>query len=63
MGICLRVMRLILRNPEVYPRQVADAVGVSNGLAYYVPTALVEKGFVKLDDFKKIQESVNMPIS
>ncbi len=34
-------------------RQVADEVGISNGSAYYVLTALVEKGFVKLDNFKK----------
>lgn len=34
-------------------RQVADAVGISNGSAYYVLTALVEKGFVKLGNFKK----------
>ena len=34
-------------------RQVADEVGISNGSAYYVLTALVEKGFVKLGTFKK----------
>ena len=33
-------------------RQVADQVGISNGSAYYVLTSLVEKGFVKLADFK-----------
>ena len=33
-------------------RQVADEVGISNGSAYYVLTALVEKGFVKLGNFK-----------
>ena len=34
-------------------RHVADEVGISNGSAYYVLTALVEKGFVKLGNFKK----------
>ena len=34
-------------------RQLADAVGISNGSAYYVLTALVEKGLVKLENFKK----------
>ena len=34
-------------------RQVADEVGISNGSAYYVLTALVEKGFLKLGNFKK----------
>ena len=51
--IRLRVMRLISHNPEMSTRQVADKVGISNGSAYYVLTALVEKGFVKLGNFKK----------
>lgn len=50
--IRLRVMRLIAQNPEMSTRQVADEVGISNGSAYYVLTALVEKGFVKLGNFK-----------
>ena len=48
----LRVMRLIAGNPEMSTRQVAEEVGISNGSAYYVLTALVEKGFVKLGNFK-----------
>ena len=34
-------------------RQIADKVGISNGSAYYVLTSLVEKGFVKLGNFKR----------
>ncbi len=51
--IKLKVMRLISEIPEMSSRQVADAVGISNGSAYYVLTALVEKGLVKLENFKK----------
>ena len=51
-AIRLKVMRLISVNPEMSTRQVADEVGISNGLAYYVLTALVGKGFVKLGNFK-----------
>jgi len=40
--IRLKVMRLISQNPEMSTRQVADEVGISNGSAYYVLTALVE---------------------
>ena len=40
-------------------RQVADAVGISNGSAYYILTALVEKGLVKLENFKKNPNKVN----
>ena len=47
----LRVMRLLSDNPKISTRGVADAVGISNGAAYYVLRALVEKGFVKLESF------------
>ena len=47
-----RVLRLLSKNPHLSTRQVADAVGISNGSAYYLLTALVEKGFVKLENFK-----------
>ena len=46
-------MRLVSQNPDISTRQVADEVGISNGSAYYVLTALVEMGFVKLENFKK----------
>ena len=48
----LRVMRLIDENSEMSLRQIADKVGIANGFAYYVLAALVEKGFVKLGNFK-----------
>ena len=51
--IRLRVMQIISQNPEVSTRQVADEVGISNGAAFYVLAALVEKGLVKLGNFKK----------
>ena len=49
----LKVMRLISQNPKMSTRQVADKVRIYNGSAYYVLTALVEKGYVKLGNFKK----------
>jgi len=51
--IRLKVMRLISEMPEVSSRKIADKVGISNGSAYYVLTALIEKGLVKLTNFKK----------
>jgi EPS-associated MarR family transcriptional regulator len=51
----LRVMRLIDQNPKMSSRQIADKVGIANGSAYYVLTALVKKGFVKLENFKNSQ--------
>ena len=49
----LQVMRLLSQNPEMSTRQIADTIGISNGSAYYVLRALVDKGFVKLDNFRK----------
>lgn len=49
----LRIMRLLSDNPKISTRLVADAVGISNGSAYYVLRALVEKGFIKLENFSK----------
>lgn len=48
----LKVMRLIWNYPEMSTRQLAHEVGISNGSAYYVLNALVEKGFMKLGNFK-----------
>ena len=35
-----RVLRLVSENPHLSTRQVANAVGISNGSAYYLLTAL-----------------------
>ena len=49
----LKALRLLAENPEMSTRELASAVGISNGSAYYVITALLEKGFLKLGNFKK----------
>ena len=48
----LRVLRLVQANPELSTRKIAEDVGISNGSAFYVLAALVEKGFLKVDNFK-----------
>ena len=48
----LRVLRLVPTNPELSTRKITENVAISNGSAFYVLTALVEKGFLKLDNFK-----------
>ena len=49
----LRIMRLIAESPDLSTRQIADAVGISHGSAYYVVSALIEKGFVKIESFTR----------
>ena len=54
----LRVMKIINHNPEMTSREIAQKVGISNGSAYYLLTSLVDKGFIKLSNFKKNSKKV-----
>jgi EPS-associated MarR family transcriptional regulator len=47
-----RVLRLLEQNPELSQRNVAEALGVSLGAANYVLRALVEKGHIKIQNFR-----------
>ena len=46
------MLLLTSKNPNLSSRQIAEKVGVSNGSAYYILSALVKKGFVKLKNFR-----------
>jgi EPS-associated MarR family transcriptional regulator len=48
----LRVFQIIKKNPELTTREIAQKIGISNGSAYYLLTSLIDKGFVKLSNFK-----------
>ena len=50
--IHLQVLRLIEKNPEVTQRQLAQKLGVSLGKTNYCVKALIEKGLVKVRNFK-----------
>ena len=49
----LRVLRALEANPELSQRQLAAALDVSLGGVNYALKALVERGFVKADNFRK----------
>ena len=51
-----RIMRLLAQNPNISTRKLADEVGISNGSAFYLLTALIDKGFVKLENFRNSNE-------
>ena len=46
-----RVLRLLHDNPELSQRELAAAVGISNGSAHYLLSALLDKGLIKLGNF------------
>ena len=49
----LDALRLLATNPDMTQRELAEALGVSLGAANYCLKALVEKGWVKLENFQK----------
>jgi EPS-associated MarR family transcriptional regulator len=49
----LRVLRALEANPELSQRQLAAELGVSLGGVNYALKALMERGFVKADNFRK----------
>ena len=54
----LRVFHIISTNPQMTSREIAKKVGISNGSAYYLLTSLIDKGFVKLSNFKENSQKI-----
>jgi EPS-associated MarR family transcriptional regulator len=51
-----RVLRLLHDNPELSQRDLAEAVGISNGSAHYLLSALLDKGLIKRGNFTTAQD-------
>ena len=49
----LKVLRALEANPELSQRQLAAKLGVSLGGVNYALKALIERGFVKAENFRK----------
>ena len=54
----LRVLRALEANPKLSQRQLAAELGVSLGGVNYALKALIERGFVKADNFRKSDRKV-----
>ena len=54
----LRVFRIISEHPQLTSRELAQKVGISNGSAYYLLTSLIDKGYVKLSNFKENPQKI-----
>lgn len=50
-----RVLRMIEENPRLTQRQIADELGISLGGVNYCLKCLVDRGLVKIDNFKRSQ--------
>jgi EPS-associated MarR family transcriptional regulator len=47
-----RLLKLLAEHPEASQRQLADALGVSLGKINYCVKALIDKGWVKVNNFR-----------
>jgi MarR family transcriptional regulator, temperature-dependent positive regulator of motility len=54
----LELLRLIGERSELSQREVASSLGMSLGKANYVLRALIEKGFVKAENYRKSQNKM-----
>lgn len=48
-----RILRLIEERPEISQRELARQLGVSLGKSHYLLRALLEKGLVKANNFRR----------
>jgi EPS-associated MarR family transcriptional regulator len=49
----LDALRLLAARPELSQRQLSEAMGLSLGKTHYVLHALLDKGLVKIENFKR----------
>ena len=54
----LKVLRLLEGNPRLSQREVSEALGVSLGKTNFCLKALVDKGLVKVQSFRKSQNKL-----
>ncbi|MFV1984324.1 MAG: MarR family EPS-associated transcriptional regulator [Thiohalomonadales bacterium] len=48
-----KILKLLESNPEINQRQLATTLGISLGKANYCLKAIIERGWVKADNFRK----------
>lgn len=54
----LKVLRLLEANPHMNQRDLADALGVSLGKTNYCLRALLDKGFIKVQSFRRSEKKL-----
>ena len=52
-GVLLYALRLLADNPEMSQRQLSQELGLSLGKTHYVLHALLDKGLVKVRNFRR----------
>ena len=53
-----RALKLVEQHPTITQRQLSKELGVSLGKAHYVIKALIEVGWIKLDNFQRSDNKI-----
>lgn len=53
-----RVLHLLQQNPDISQRELAKAMGISLGRVNFVLNALVDKGLIKVSNFRKSDKKI-----
>ena len=53
-----RVLRIVEAKPQITQRELADELGVSLGKANYCMKSLIEKGWIKANNFKNSKKKL-----
>ena len=56
--LSIKIIKEIQKNPSQSQRKLSKSCGVSLGSVHYCINALVEKGYVKLKNFRKAQNKL-----
>jgi EPS-associated MarR family transcriptional regulator len=51
--VALRTLRLLATKPELSQRQLSQELGLSLGKTHYVLHALLDKGLIKIENFRR----------
>ena len=54
----LRLLRQLMEHPELSQREIAQRLGLSLGKTNYCLRALIEKGWVKMNNFRNSQNKI-----
>jgi EPS-associated MarR family transcriptional regulator len=57
--IKLKLLKLLAENPELSQRDASEALGLSLGKTNYVINALIDKGLLKIQNFKNNQNKLS----
>jgi Transcriptional regulators len=53
MDIKLKILKIFENNPNINQREMAEKLGLSLGKTHYVIRALIDRGWIKIGNFKR----------